>query len=50
MISILSLSDNYTIPFFMWLCVMACAGELIMSMLHSTMPCHQLFSVLVREE
>ncbi len=45
-----TLSDNYTMPFFMWLCVMDCAGELIMSMCHSTMPCHRLFLVLVREE
>lgn len=43
-------SDNYTIPFFVGLWVMACAGEVITSMLHSTMPFHRLFSVLVREE
>lgn len=43
-------SDNYTIPFFVALWVMACAGEAITSMLHYAMPFHRLLAVLVREE
>ncbi|MCX2956269.1 MAG: hypothetical protein K7J15_00255, partial [Candidatus Regiella insecticola] len=42
--------DNYTIPFFVALWVMACAGEAITSMLHYAMPFHRLLEVLAREE
>lgn len=42
--------DNYTIPFFVALWVMACAGEAITSMLHYAMPFHRLLAILVSEE
>lgn len=42
--------DNYTIPFFVGLWAMACAGEAITTMLHYAMPFHRLLAVWVREE
>ena len=42
--------DNYTISVFVTLWVMACAGKVIMSMLHYSMPFHRFLAVLVREE
>lgn len=42
--------DNYTIPFYVGLWVMACAGEAITSMLHYAMPFHRILAVFFREE
>lgn len=42
--------DNYTIPFFVVLWVMACAGEAITSMLYYAMPFHRILAVFFREE